>query len=54
MLNQISLIVVQRFQFLRNGLAINKIGGDLDFGDIIYTGNAITLTEHPIWALSLK
>lgn len=30
---------------LRNGLAINKIGGDLDFGDIIYTGNAITLNR---------
>ncbi len=32
---------------LSNGLSINKVGGDLDYGDIIYTGNRQTLTRTP-------
>lgn len=30
---------------LNNGLALNKVKGDLDFGEIIYTGNRFTLTR---------
>ncbi|MCB9220095.1 MAG: DUF4402 domain-containing protein [Ignavibacteriales bacterium] len=32
---------------INNGLAISKVGGDLDFGDLIYTGNRQTLTRSP-------
>ncbi|MBK8947015.1 MAG: DUF4402 domain-containing protein [Ignavibacteriae bacterium] len=32
---------------LNNGLALNKIKGDLDFGEIIYTGNNLTLSKIP-------
>ncbi len=32
---------------LNNGIALNRIKGDLDFGEIIYSGSASTLTKTP-------
>jgi hypothetical protein len=54
LISNIKIFAQSNFTFSTNinitvttGLSINKIGGDLDFGEIVYDGSKMTLSRSP-------